>query len=164
MPQNSGPSPAAMSLISPTTTEPKIEPAADTSEGGGGGGVVGGIVHLTIPIVIPSVKLEQGVPSITVPPLVISADNNNKPCEIGSSPAIKAERTDERSSTVDAGGGTIDKQMPAKGNISISVDVIKDEIFCFKCQSFEREKGRQRLHLGPFYVLIAFKCGASLSL
>ena len=126
MPQKSGPSPA-MSLISPTTTDPKIQPAADTSEGGGGGGVVGGIVHLTIPIVIPSVKMEQGVPSITVPPLVISGDNNNKPYEIGSSPAIKAERTDELNSNIGAGGGTIDKQMPSKGNISISVDVIKND-------------------------------------
>ena len=104
MPQKSGPSPA-MSLISPTTTDPKIQPAADTSEGGGGG-IVGGIVHLTIPIVIPSVKMEQGVPSITVPPLVISGDNNNKPYEIGSSPAIKAEQTDELNSSIGAGGGT----------------------------------------------------------
>ena len=96
-----------MSLISPTTTEPKIEPAADTAEGGGGG-VVGGIVHLTIPIVIPSVKMEQGVPSMTVPPLIISGDNNNKSYKIGSSPAIKEEHGD-------------------KGNISISVHVIKGD-------------------------------------
>ena len=108
-----------MSLISPNTTESKTEPAADTAEGGGGGGVVGGIVHLTIPIVIPSVKMEQGVPSITVPPLVISGDNNqNKPCEIGSSLAIKAEHGDGPNSTNGEGDGTIDKQTPAKGSIS----------------------------------------------
>ena len=116
-----------MSLISPNTTEPKIEPAADTAEGGGGGGggVVGGIVHLTIPIVIPSVKMEQGVPSITVPPLVISGDNNQNKREIGSSLAIKAEHGDGPNSTNGEGDGTIDKQTPAKGSISISLDVIQ---------------------------------------
>lgn len=120
-----------MSLISPTTTtntpEPKTEPAAAETQVRGGG-VVGGIVHLTIPIVIPSVKME-GTPSIAVPPLIISSDNDNNNTKKGSLPAIKAEQGKEPNSAVGADvDGTIDsKKTPAKDSILISIDVIKDD-------------------------------------
>mmetsp|Transcript_28665 Transcript_28665/g.83040 ORF Transcript_28665/g.83040 Transcript_28665/m.83040 type:complete len:326 (-) Transcript_28665:502-1479(-) len=119
-----------MSLVSLTTdsnsTKPKTEPTAAAE----GRDVVGGIIHLTMPIVIPLSAIRmQGidnneVPSVVAPPLVVAAGGDTK---TGSSSAIKAEHNDEPSSTV-PGVATIDtKTSTHPGSMSISIDIIKGD-------------------------------------
>ena len=100
-------------------TKLKIEPTAAS-----------GIIHLTIPIVIPpsAITMQKGIqnngnPSIVAQPLVVTAGIGAK---IGSS--IKAEHNDDVDDDKAPGVGTTDTKTPTNaGSISMSFDAIKDD-------------------------------------
>ena len=116
-----------MSQVSNTpdgNTKPKTEPTAAAD-------AASGIIHLTIPIVIPpsAITMQKGIqnngkPSIVVQPLVVTAGIDAK---FGSSSAIKAEHDDDDDDKAPGVGTTDTKTSTHPGSISISRDAIKDD-------------------------------------
>ena len=122
-----------MSPVSNTpdgNTKPKTEPRSTAAAAD----AASGIIHLTIPIVIPpsAITMQKGIqnnenPSIVAQPLVVTAGVDAK--IVGSSSAaIKAEHNDDDDKA--PGVGTTDTKTsthPGTRSISISFDAIKDD-------------------------------------
>lgn len=121
-----------MSPVSNTpdgNTKPKTEPRSTAAAAD----AASGIIHLTIPIVIPpsAITMQKGIqnnenPSIVAQPLVVTAGIDAK--IVGSPSAIKAEHNDDDDDKAPGVGTTDTKTSTHPGSsISISCDAIKDD-------------------------------------